>query len=106
MATMTTLRNTTAGPPTTAERKINAEHQLRRNLAITDSTRERVRAKLIDVTLEDSPVKRERPRDREKDEQVDLYWDGDNGSCCQRSEGFRLHLRCLRMIRRCSDQHF
>lgn len=68
--TMTTVRSTTEGGPSTAERRLNAETQLRRNLAITDSARERVRTKLIDVPIEDSPFKRERSRTKEQDEEV------------------------------------
>ena len=66
----TTLHKQADNPPliTSTERKLNAELQLRRNLAITDSVRERVRTKLIDVPIEDSPVKRARPLGR--DEQV------------------------------------
>jgi hypothetical protein len=65
MATMTTLRNP-QDRPSTVERKVNAETHLRRNLGITDSARERVRTKLIDVPIEDSPVKRDwRRRDEE-----------------------------------------
>ena len=73
MATMTTTLRRQAdsnNPPTTTERKLNAETQLRRNLQITDSVRERVRTNLIDVQIEDSPIKRERTRER--DEQVPL----------------------------------
>ena len=68
MATMTTtLHKQADNPPlTTTERKLNAELQLRRNLAITDSVRERVRTKLIDVPIEDSPVKRSRPLGRDE----------------------------------------
>jgi hypothetical protein len=68
MSTLTTLRNT-AEQPTTAERKHNAEALLQRKLGITDSARERVRSKLIDVPIEDSPIKRDWPR-RGRDEQV------------------------------------
>jgi hypothetical protein len=55
----------------TAERKITAEAHLRRNLGITDSARERVRTKLGDVEIEESPIKlRDQiPRGR-RDEQV------------------------------------
>jgi hypothetical protein len=55
----------------TAERKISAEAHLRRNLGITDSARERVRTKLADVEIEDSPIKHRDhlPRGR-RDEQV------------------------------------
>jgi len=70
MATMTALRNAAEGGPNTAERKLNAQQQLRRNLAITDSARERIRTKLIDTTIEDSPVKRDRGRTKGEDEQV------------------------------------
>jgi hypothetical protein len=70
MTTMTTVQNTAEGGLSTAERKLNAETQLRRNLAITDSVRERVRTKLIDVPIEDSPVKRERSRTKDQDEEV------------------------------------
>lgn len=55
--------------PTTVERKHNAETLLQRKLAITESARERVRSKLIDVPIEDSPIKRDWPR-RGRDEQV------------------------------------
>jgi hypothetical protein len=65
MATLTTLRNPVDPPATTTERRINAEAQLRRNLGITDSARERVRTKLIDVPIEDSPLKRDFPRGRD-----------------------------------------
>jgi len=70
MATMTTLLNTAEDGPNTAERKLTAEQQLRRNLAITDSARERIRTKLIDTTIEDSPVKRDRGRTKGQDEEV------------------------------------
>ena len=66
MSTLTTLR---ADGPTTAERKHNAESLVQRKLAITDSARERVRSKLIDIPIEDSPIKRDWPR-RGRDEQV------------------------------------
>jgi len=69
MSTLTTLRNTAEQQPTTAERKHNAEALLQRKLGITDSARERVRSKLIDVPIEDSPIKRDWPR-RGRDEQV------------------------------------
>jgi hypothetical protein len=67
MATLTTLRNPVDPPAATTatERRINAEAQLRRNLGITDSARERVRTKLIDVPIEDSPLKRDFPRGRD-----------------------------------------
>jgi len=68
MTTLTALKNSLDGP-TTAERRQNAESQLARNLGITDSVRERVRTKLIDVQIEDSPIKRDIPR-RGRDEQV------------------------------------
>lgn len=69
ITTMTTLRTAVDADtgPSTAERRITAESHLRRNLGITDSVRERVRTKLIDVPIEDSPVKRDR---RGRDEQV------------------------------------
>ena len=66
--TMTTLRGDSAS---TADRKLAAEAQLRRNLGITDSARERIRTKLIDVAIEDSPIKRDIFQ-RKKDEQVYL----------------------------------
>lgn len=68
MTTLTALRDP-VGAPSTAERRQNAEEQLARNLGITDSVRERVRTKLIDVPIEDSPIKRDLPR-RGRDEQV------------------------------------
>jgi hypothetical protein len=67
MATMTTLRNPVEHP-STVERRLGAEALLRRNLGITDSARERVRTKLIDVPIEESPVKR-----RGRDEEVFLH---------------------------------
>jgi hypothetical protein len=81
MSTLATLRNT-ADLPTTAERKHNAESLLQRKLGITDSARERVRTQLVDVAIEDSPVKRDWPR-RGRDEQVrprhPVSRDGDRG---------------------------
>lgn len=67
---MTTLQNLPTDGPSTTERRFTAEQHLRRNLGITDSARERVRTRLIDVAIEDSPVKRDRPRDRDKDQLV------------------------------------
>jgi hypothetical protein len=69
--TTTTLPNHPADRPSSAERRVNAELQLRRNLAISDSARQRVRTRLIDIHIEDSPVKRE--SSRERDEQVTFY---------------------------------
>jgi len=67
---MATLRNKAASGPATTERKLIAEAHLKRNLGITDSTRERVRTKLAGVEIEDSPIKqRDGPRGR-RDEQV------------------------------------
>jgi hypothetical protein len=97
MTTLTTLRNVGADAPSTAERKINAETQLRRNLGITDSIRERVRTKLIDVPIEDSPIKRDRPRDR--DEQVILDISLVDNSYCLKLEGSHLLLQFPLMIR-------
>ncbi len=88
MTTLTTLRNT-ADQPTTAERKHNAESLLQRKLGITDSTRERVRTKLIDVAIEDSPVKRDWPR-RGRDEQVTLAIYSDVSSIFRNEEGYWL----------------
>lgn len=80
MTSLMSLRNPNGGAggggggggagPSTAERRLNAETQLARNLGITDSVRERVRTKLIDVQIEDSPVK----RGRDRDEQVDNHF--------------------------------
>ena len=67
MATMTTLRHPSdRDRPSTLERKLAAESHLRRPLTITDSARERVRTTLIDVPIEDSPIKKDwRRRDEE-----------------------------------------
>lgn len=104
MTTLTSLRNPNGGAaggggggPSTAERRLNAETQLARNLGITDSVRERVRTKLIDVQIEDSPVK----RGRDRDEQVDNHFSDvgtDFCSYCQRLEGFHLLRVPVRMI--------
>ena len=63
---------------TSTDRRIHAaESQLRRNIGITDSVKERVRTKLGDLPIEDSPIKRDIPpttqtssRARIRDEQV------------------------------------
>jgi hypothetical protein len=64
MMTLTALRNG-SDAPSTAERRRTAETQLARNLTVTDSVRERVRTNLVDIPIEESPIKRD-PRKRDE----------------------------------------